>query len=106
MGRGHGRKRPWRRKDLHHYATRVLPPSVASENWEGAGRVGKLEKYSGFEALGLWGGYLARQPCVSSSGRLDTRIRGRQRGNNLGLCLPRKLTPGVQHWVPKEPIRL
>lgn len=84
-GRGHGEGRIC----ITVPPDRVLPPLVASENWEGVNRVRKLGSgadYSGFEALGLWGGYLARQPCVSCSGRLDT-TRIRVKGSTTLACI-------------------
>lgn len=83
-GRGHGEGR---------ICITVPPecshPLVASENWKGVDRVEKLGSgadYPGFEALGLWGGYLTRQPCVSCSGRLDT-TRTRVKGSTTLACV-------------------
>lgn len=84
-GRGHGEGRIY----ITMPPDRVLPPLVASENWEGVDKAGKLGSgadCSGFEALGLWGGCLARQPCVSRSGRLDT-TRIRVKGSTTLACV-------------------
>lgn len=50
--------------------------------WPGGGA-----GYSGFEALGLWSGYLVRQSYASSSGSLDTtRIRVKRSATLPCVC--------------------